>query len=84
MYVLEGFGEGLFQPCASAMRASSVRTEHRGFDFSVLNLFGYVGSTIGFVGMGYILDTAGFVYPFVIRAVAYFFTVVLIYLGLKD
>ncbi len=84
MYVLEGFGEGLFQPCASAMRASSVRAEHRGFDFSILNLLGNVGGTIGFIGMGYILDNVGFAYPFVIRAAAYFFVVALIYLGLKD
>jgi predicted MFS family arabinose efflux permease len=66
------------------MRASSVRAEHRGFDFSILNLLGNVGSTIGFVGMGYILDNVGFAYPFVIRAAAYFFVVALIYLGLKD
>jgi MFS family permease len=84
MYVLEGIGEGLYQPCANAMRASSVRDKHRGFDFSVLNLLGNVGGTIGFVGMGFILDTMGFAYPFVIRAVAYVFVAVLIYLGLRD
>jgi MFS family permease len=84
MYVLEGFGEGLFQPCANAMRASSVRTEHRGFDFSILNLLGNVGGTIGFIGMGYILDTLGFVYPFVMRAIVYFLIVALIYVGIRD
>lgn len=84
MYVLEGIGEGLFQPCASAMRASSVRAQHRGFDFSFLNLLGNVGSTIGFIAMGYILDTVGFVYPFVIRTASYFIIVVLVYVGLKD
>ncbi len=84
MYVLEGIGEGLGQPCNNAMMASSVRAEHRGFDFSVINLSGNVGSTIGFLFIGFTLDTTGFAYPFFIRALAYIFVAILIYLKLKD
>jgi len=84
MYILEGIGEGLAQPCNNAMIASSVRTEHRGFDYSIVNLSGNVGSTLGFLIIGSMLDTLGFTYPFVIRALAYIFMAILIYLKLKD
>ncbi len=84
MYILEGVGEGLAGPCNNAMIASSVRTEHRGFDYSIVNLSGNVGSTVGFLIIGSMLDTIGFSYPFFIRASAYIFLAVLIYLKLKD
>ena len=84
MYVLEGIGEGLSHPSRDAIVASSVRPKHRGFDFSIVNLLGNVGSTIGFLGIGFICDTVGFVYPFVIRAMAYIVVAVLIYLKLTD
>ena len=84
MYVLEGVGEGLNHPCSNAIVASSVRSKHRGFDFSIVNLLGNVGGTIGFLGIGFILDTVGFVYPFAIRAMAYIVVAILIYFKLKD
>jgi DHA1 family tetracycline resistance protein-like MFS transporter len=84
MYVLEGVGEGLNHPCTNAIVASSVRSKHRGFDFSILNLIGNIGGTIGFLGIGFILDTAGFVYPFVIRAMTYIVAAILIYFKLTD
>ena len=84
MYILEGVGEGLAGPCNSAMIACSVRTEHRGFDYSLVNLSGNVGSTIGFLVLGSTLDTIGFAYPFFVRALAYVFLAILIYLKLKD
>jgi MFS family permease len=84
MYIFEGVGEGLSQPCNSAMIASSVRTEHRGFDYSIVNLSGNVGGTIGFLIIGSTLDTIGFTYPFAIRALAYVFMAILIYAKLKD
>ncbi|MFQ6064396.1 MAG: MFS transporter [Candidatus Bathyarchaeia archaeon] len=84
MYVLEGVGEGLNHPCTNAIVASSVRPKHRGFDFSIVNLLGNVGSTIGFLGLGFVLDTTGFVYPFVIRAMTYIIAAILIYLKLSD
>lgn len=84
MYVLEGIGEGLNHPFTNAIVASSVRLKHRGFDFSVISLLGNVGSTIGFLGIGFILGTSGFVYPFVMRAIVYVFVALLIYLKLTD
>lgn len=84
MYVFEGIGEGLSGPCNNAIVASSARPKHRGFDFSVVNLLGNVGGTIGFIGMGFFLDSMGFVFPFVIRAIVYIIAAMLIYLKLKD
>jgi len=84
MYILEGIGEGLAQPCNSAMIASSVRTEHRGFEYSIVNMSGNVGSTIGFLILGSTLDTIGFTFSFVTRALVYIFLAMLIYLKLKD
>jgi DHA1 family solute carrier family 18 vesicular amine transporter 1/2 len=84
MYVLEGIGEGLNHPCSNAIVASSVRPRHRGFDFSIISLLGNVGSTLGFLGMGFVLDNTGFVYPFFIRAIAYVLVSTLIYLKIKD
>jgi len=84
MYVLEGFGEGLGGPCINAILASSARPKHRGFEFSVYNLLGNVGSTIGFIGMGFFLESMGFILPFVIRAVVYALVALLFYLKLKD
>lgn len=84
MYVLEGIGEGLNHPCTNAIVASSVRPKHRGFDFSIVNLLGNVGSTLGFLGMGLILDNTGFVYPFLIRAIAYILVATLVYLKITD
>lgn len=84
MYVLAGIGEGLNFPCTNAIVASSVRPKHRGFDFSIVNLLGNVGSTLGFLGMGLILDNTGFVYPFLIRAIAYILVATLIYLKITD
>jgi MFS family permease len=84
MYVFEGIGEGLSGPCTNAIVASSVRPEHRGFDFSAVNLLGNVGGTIGFIGMGFFLDSMGFIFPFVARAVVYVIAAMLIYLKLKD
>ncbi len=84
MYVLEGITEGIKRPSENAIAASSVRSKHRGFDFSVINLLGNIGSTIGFIGIGFIVETTGFVYPFVARATAYVFVALLIYLKLKD
>lgn len=84
MYVLEGIGEGLSHPCRDAIVASSVRPEHRGFDFSIVNVLGSVGNTMGFLGIGLVCDTVGFVYPFVLRAIVYVFVAALIYLKLTD
>jgi MFS family permease len=84
MYVLEGIGEGLSGPCTNAILASSARSEHRGFDFSIVNLLGNVGSTIGFIGMGLFLDTMGFILPFIVRAIVYVLVALLIYARLKD
>lgn len=84
MYVLEGVGEGLNSPCTNAILASSARSEHRGFDFSIVNLLGNVGGTIGFIGMGFFLDSIGFILPFIIRAIVYVLVALLIYLKLKD
>jgi MFS family permease len=84
MYILEGIGEGLASPCNNAMIASSVRVEHRGFDYSIVNLSGNIGSTVGFIVFGSILDVVGFAYPFVIRALAYVIIAALIYLKLRD
>ncbi len=84
MYVLEGIGEGLSHPSRDAIVASSVRSKHRGFDFSIVNLIGNVGNTIGFVGIGFICKTVGFVYPFLLRAIVYIFVAILIYLKLTD
>lgn len=84
MYVLEGIGEGLNHPCSNAIVASAVRLKHRGFDFSIINLLGNIGGMIGFLGMGVILDTFGFTYPFFIRAMAYIVVAILIYFKLRD
>lgn len=84
MYLLEGIGEGLSHPCRDAIVASSVRPKYRGFEFSIVNLLGNIGGTIGFLGMGYILDTWGFVYPFAIRAMTYVVVAILIYFKLAD
>ncbi len=84
MYVLEGIGEGLSHPSRDAIVASSVRPKHRGFDFSIVNLIGNVGNTIGFVGISLVCQTVGFVYPFLLRAIVYIFVAILIYLGLTD
>jgi sugar phosphate permease len=84
MYVFEGIGEGLNGPCSYAIIASSARPEHRGFDFSVVNLLGNVGGTIGFIGMGFFLDSMGFVFPFVVRTIVYIIAAILIYFKLKD
>ncbi len=84
MYFLEGIGEGLCQPCNNAMIASSVRTEHRGFDYSIVNLAGNIGGTVGFLALGSTLEIIGFTLPFVIRALAYVLMAILIYLKLKD
>ena len=84
MYMLEGIGEGLSHPCRNAILASSVRAKHRGFEFSIVNLLGNIGSMIGFLGIGYILDTSGFVYPFFIRAILYIVVAILIYFKLAD
>jgi MFS family permease len=84
MYILEGVGEGLAGPCNNAMIASSVRTEHRGFDYSIVNLSGNIGSTVGFLALGPILEVVGFTLPFIIRAFAYVIVAALIYLKLKD
>ena len=84
MYVFEGIGEGLSHPCRDAIVSSSVRPKHRGFDFSIVNLLGNVGSMIGFLGIGTICDAVGFVYPFVIRAMAYVVVAILIYIKLTD
>lgn len=84
MYVFEGIGEGLGGPCNNAIVASSARPKHRGFDFSIVNLLGNIGGTIGFVGIGFFLDSTGFVLPFVVRAIVYVIVATLIYLKLKD
>jgi len=84
MYVFEGIGEGLGSPCTNAILASSARSEHRGFDFSIVNLLGNVGSTIGFIGMGVFLDSMGFILPFIVRAIVYVLVALLIYIKLKD
>jgi MFS family permease len=84
MYFLEGIGEGLNHPCNNAIVAASARSEHRGFDFSIVNLLGNIGSVIGFVGIGLILETFGFTIPFIIRAVAYVLAAMLVFILLKD
>jgi MFS family permease len=84
MYVFEGIGEGLGGPCNNAIVASSARLKHRGFDFSIVNLLGNIGGTIGFIGIGFFVDSAGFVLPFVLRAIVYVIVATLIYLKLKD
>ena len=84
MYILEGVGEGLSSPCNNAMIASSVRSEHRGFDYSIMNLFGNLGGTVGFLIIGSTLETLGFTLPFVIRALGYVLVAAVIYLKLKD
>jgi MFS family permease len=84
MYILEGIGEGLSSPCNNAMIASSVRSEHRGFDYSIMNLFGNLGGTVGFLIIGSTLETLGFTLPFVIRALGYVLVAIIIYLKLKD
>jgi MFS family permease len=84
MYVLEGIGEGIDGPSTNAILASSARSEHRGFDFSIVNLLGNVGSTIGFIGMGYFLDSMGFILPFILRAIVYVLVALLVYMKLKD
>lgn len=84
MYILEGVGEGLSSPCNNAMIASSVRSGHRGFDYSIMNLFGNLGGTVGFLIIGSTLETLGFTLPFVIRALGYVLVAAVIYLKLKD
>jgi len=80
LYVLEGVGEGISMPSRNALTSSSARADHRGLDFSILNLAGTLGSTAGFIGTGLILDAAGFLYPFLIRAITYLVAAALIYL----
>jgi MFS family permease len=84
MYIFEGIGEGLNGPCNNAIIASSARPKHRGFDFSIVNFFGNIGGTVGFLAIGLLVDTLGFTYPFVIRAVVYIAMAMLIYLRLKE
>jgi len=50
----------------------------------IVNLLGSIGGTIGFLGIGFVLDTVGFVYPFIMRAIAYIVAALLIYFKLKD
>lgn len=83
LYILEGFGEGLSAPSNNALRASSVRPEHRGLDFSLLSLAGNIGHFIGSIGIGLLLDIAGFAYPFYIRALTYVSIAAFVYLRLK-
>ena len=56
----------------------------RDLGLSFVNLLGNIGSTIGFLGIGIILDTGGFVYPFVIRTMTYIVVAILIYFKLTD
>lgn len=82
MYSLEGVGEGLGHPCRDAIAASLLRSKHRGFEFSLINFMGNIGSMIGFLAIGYILDTFGFALPFFIRAILYVIAATLIYFKL--
>lgn len=84
MYLLEGVGEGLSHPSRDAIIASSIREKHRGFEYGIVSFMGNIGSTIGFLVMGYILDTFGFAYPFYIRGVIYIVVACLIYFKLKE
>jgi len=83
LYFLEGLAEGLSMPSRNALSASSVRPEHRGLDFSLLNLAGNVGSVVGSLGIGMLLETVSFDYSFYIRALTYLVVALLVYLGLK-
>lgn len=84
MYLLEGVGEGLSHPSRDAIVASSIREQHRGFEFGIVSFVGTIGSTIGFLMIGYVLDTYGFAYPFYIRAFMYIAVACLIYVKLQD
>jgi len=80
LYFLEGLGEGLSMPSRNALSASSVRPEHRGLDFSLLNLAGNVGSVVGSLGIGILLETVGFDYSFYIRALTYLVVAFLVHI----
>ena len=84
LYLLEGVGEGFSHPSRDASIASSLRAEHKGLEYSILRLFGNIGSTIGFLAIGFILETFGFALPFFIRALVYVGAAALIYFKLKD
>jgi len=80
LYFLEGLGEGLSMPSRNALSASSVRPEHRGLDFSLLNLAGNVGSVVGSLGIGILLETVSFDYSFYIRALTYLVVALLVHI----
>jgi len=83
LYLLEGLGEGFGMPSRNALTASSVRSEHRGLDFSLLNLAGNIGGVVGFLGIGMLIEIVSFNYAFYFRALTYLTISSLVYLKLK-